>query len=80
LQVWARDDEGRFVRRHAGEAPAYSEVLSAYVVTSEEGRKLRIARDPNGAELWPTDGEAATANEARAFARVAELEAILAKK
>lgn len=77
LQIWSRDDEGRFVRRHAGEAPAYSEVLAAYVVTTDDGRRLRIAGAGDGSSTWLTDAEAAQAGEARALDRVAELEAML---
>lgn len=95
LQVWSRDDEGRFVRRHAGEAPGYSEFLRAHiVVTSDDGTRLRVANDPRGDELWPTEAEAAKAEasaskaetaaanerEARTIERIAELEALLAKK
>ena len=87
LQIWSRDDEGRFVRRHAGEAPAYSEFLRAHVVTTNGGTRLRVANDPDGTGLWPTNAEAAkaeteaaNAREARALERIAELEALLAKK
>jgi len=94
LQIWARDDQGMFVRRHAGEAPGYSEFLGAYVVTTSGGTRLRVASDPGGHNLWPSEAdsaradaeaakaeaEAARADAARALQRVAELEALLAKK
>lgn len=87
LQVWQRDDHGRFVRPYAGDGPAYSELLGAHLVVVGDPRALRIAGDPDGAQRWPTAEEATQlAMEAerdakeRALARVAELEARLAAK
>jgi len=70
IQVWRRDEHGDFVRRYAGDGPAYSEVLSAYFVAGGEPCMMRVADDETGARLWPTSDEAA-------LARIAELEAAL---
>lgn len=67
LQIWRRDDEGRFVRAYAGEGPAFSQALSAWAVVDSRSRKLRIADDASGSRAWPTAEEAA-------LTRVAELE------
>jgi hypothetical protein len=101
LQLWRRDDQGRFVRAYAGDGPAESQVLGAHLVVVDDGKKLRVADDADGAQLWPTATEAErtakeaerTAKEAErtakevertakeaALARVAELEAELAKR
>jgi hypothetical protein len=57
LQVWTRDDRGAFILSYAGEGPARSAVLDAYLIVVDEGQKLRIARDPAGTDLWPTAEE-----------------------
>ena len=94
LQVWDRDETGSFVRRYAGEGPVRSPLLDAYLVVVHEGRKLRIAEDREGTRFWTTAEEAEraakeaerTAKEAEraakeaALARIAELEAELAKR
>lgn len=59
LQLWRRDETGAFERTHFGEAPAYSQVLEAWLVA--EGRKLVIADDSAGRRRWPTLEEAAAA-------------------
>lgn len=94
LQVWDRDETGSFVRRYAGEGPVRSPLLDAYLVVVHEGRKLRIAEDREGTRFWTTAEEAEraakeaerAAKEAEraakeaALARIAELEAELAKR
>ena len=92
LQIWHRQPDGDFVRVYAGEGPARSPTLGAYLVPTDEGRKLRIADDANASRFWLTDaeteraakeaavvakGEERVAKEA-ALARVAELEASIA--
>jgi Uma2 family endonuclease len=80
LQVWRRRD-GVFVREHAGEGPAYSEVLGAWAVMLPvivgEGPaapwQLRIAANEDGSGLWSTPTEAAEA-------RIRDLEAQLAQR
>jgi Uma2 family endonuclease len=94
LQVWRRDDAGAFARVYAGEGPARSEVVSAYLVPVAEGRKLRIAADAAATDFWLTAEEAEraakeaerAAKEAEraakeaALARIAELEADLRRR
>jgi hypothetical protein len=80
LQLWRHDDTGRFVRVHAGEGPAYSETLGAFVAPFRDAGKLRIADDAGGARLWPTGEEAERAAKEEALARVAALEAALKAK
>jgi hypothetical protein len=79
LQVWRRQ-RGRFVRAYAGDGPARTEALDAWLVV--KGGLLRVADDREGTRLWPTLAEARAAAEHRAAAaeaRVRELEARLAK-
>jgi hypothetical protein len=87
VQIWCRDESGRFVRSYAGEGPAYSELLGAYILAVDEGRKLRIADDEGGTGLWLTGEEHARAAQEKervakedALARVAFLEAELEKR
>ena len=80
LQVWSRDAGGDFVRTHAGEAPARSSVLEAYIVVVDDGQKLRIANDREGKDLWLTAEERERAAKEAALARVRELEAELAAR
>jgi Uma2 family endonuclease len=57
VQVWRRDERrGRMRRVYAGEGPAFSEELGAWLVVTAEPR-LRIADDPEGRSLWLTDAE-----------------------
>ena len=85
LQVWRRsgDLSGALERVHAGVAPACSEELGAYLVVTENGRRLRLATDPGGQTLWPTAEESALlrmeeqrarAEEQRTRAEAAEAE------
>lgn len=87
LQVWQRLPRSGFRRVYAGDGPARSEELDAWLVLTEGGARLRLADDPEGATLWPTEAEAerarADAERARAEAAIAELErlrAALAKR
>ena len=78
LQVWRRDPRARFRRVYAGRGPARSEALGAWLVVTDQGRRLRLADDPEGTSLWPTDAEAEHAARADAEAEVARLKAELA--
>jgi len=78
LQIWERDESFALHRTYAGDGPARSGVLDAYVVVVESGQKLRIADDIDARSLWLTPLEAERAAKEAAFARVAELEAKLA--
>ena len=84
LQVWRRMDDGAPRRVFAGDAPAYSEELGAWLVVTHDGMRLRPADDEAGERLWLTSEEAererAQAERERADAlaeRVAVLEAQL---
>ena len=86
LQVWRRDKEGVFRRVYAGEGPARSEELGAWLVVTNARSRLRIAEDPQGTLLWPTEAEFERAAKEReraakeaAEAEVAMLRAELAR-
>jgi Uma2 family endonuclease len=82
LQLYRRDEDGAFVRVHAGSGPAESRELGAWLVVLVHGEgpsaRLRVARDAAGAELVPTEDEARRAEEearsqaARGLERVGE--------
>jgi Uma2 family endonuclease len=57
LQVWRRDADRRFVRTYAGPGPARSEALGAWLVITDDGRRLRLADDAGGLAKWPTPAE-----------------------
>ncbi|MBX3186856.1 MAG: Uma2 family endonuclease [Labilithrix sp.] len=57
LQIWHRGDDGVLVRGYAGEGPARSTVLGAFLVVTAEGRKLRIADDEAATRFWLTAEE-----------------------
>ncbi|HEU4539183.1 MAG TPA: hypothetical protein VFS00_33915, partial [Polyangiaceae bacterium] len=78
LQVWARDGRGRLVRQYAGEGPARSPYLGAWLVVVEGGQRLRLADDPAGRRLWPTAEEAERA--AKEAERAAKERALAAKE
>jgi Uma2 family endonuclease len=77
LQVWRRAADGAFERMFAGDGPAFSPYLGAWLFAVDEGRKLRIANDRDGTSWWLTGEEAERAAKEAALARVAELEAKL---
>jgi Uma2 family endonuclease len=88
LQIWRREADGSFERVYAGDGPARSEYLGAWLIASDDRRLLRLADDAVGSRSWPTPDEAAVeaeraAREAEraakeaALARIAELEAAL---
>lgn len=78
LQIWrrAQGHKGRMERIHAGEAPAFSPELGAWLHVTEKGTRLRIADDEEGSLLWPTGAEfhRARADGARARAEAANAE------
>ncbi|MCA9588342.1 MAG: Uma2 family endonuclease [Myxococcales bacterium] len=80
IQVWTRDELGDLVRVYAGNGPARSDVLGAYLVATDDGRVLRIADDAAGTRMWRTAEEAEREEKETALARVAELEAQLARR
>jgi len=68
LQVWRRTDDDSFERVHAGDGPARSEALDAYLLVVDEGRQLRLANDPGGEHLWLTPEERERAGKENALA------------
>lgn len=65
LQVWRRASDGGFERVYAGPGPARSARLDAWIVVTDEGRRVRVADDPDARALWPTLEEKARAETAR---------------
>jgi Uma2 family endonuclease len=80
VQVWSRQREGDFVRVYAGEGPARSPFLGAWLVVIDEGLKLRIAEDEQATRFWLTAEESERSAKDAALARIAELETELAKR
>lgn len=80
LQVWRRDESGAFMRVYAGDGPSYCTALAGHLVVSEDGLRLRFADDGAGERLWLTAEEEARATADAARARIAELEAELARR
>jgi Uma2 family endonuclease len=73
IQVWQRDADDRLVRTYAGDGPARSTLLGAYLVVVSDGVSLRIAEDADGTLFWLTSEEAErTAKEAERTAKEAE--------
>ncbi len=72
LQIWRRRDaeEGVDMERvYAGDAPAFSPALQAWLVTTGNGECLRIADDEQGTRLWLTEAEAELAARKAAEAK-----------
>lgn len=86
IQVWRREND-QFLRVSAGPGPYLSPLLGAWLFAVNEGTRLRIADDHAGTRWWPTREEAeraakeaALAEKDAALARIAQLEAELAKR
>ena len=77
LQVWRREARRGFRRVYAGDGPARSEELGAWLVVTDGGERLRIADHEDGAGLWLTGEEEARTREEEA--RAAELSERAAK-
>ncbi len=76
LQIWRRLASGDHVEMeqvHAGNTPAYSTVLDAWVVTTDGGMRLRISDDADRTKMWPTHAEAAESRVAEAEAEIQRL-------
>lgn len=69
LQIWRRDAGGGLRRTYAGEGPAFSEELGAWLVVQEGGMRLRIADDARATHVWPTAAERERAEKERERAR-----------
>ncbi len=68
LQVWRRKPRGTWARVYAGDGPARTEELDAWLVVTDDGMRLRIADDAEGTHLWPTEAEAERAAKESALA------------
>lgn len=68
LQIFRRSADGQFMRVYAGDGPALAIELGAWLIEcdSDGGRRLRLARDPAGAQWVPTLAEVAERERARA--------------
>jgi len=73
LQVWRRMEDGALRRVFAGDAPAYSDELGAWLVVTHDGMRLRLADDEAGERLWLT-GEEAAREQARVDRERAQVE------
>jgi len=60
IQIWRRDADG-FSRIHAGEGPAWSPAVGAWLFAVDEGRQMRLAADEAGTDWWMTGEEASRA-------------------
>jgi hypothetical protein len=72
LQLWRRASDGGFERVHAGDSPARSEVLGAFLLPDRNSRRLRIAERADGGEPWLTREEMALKREQEASKREQE--------
>jgi hypothetical protein len=85
LQVFRRDRDGAFVCVHRGPGPARAETIDSWLcarATKDPTQLLRIARDPAGTDIVPTEGEDRLAERQRADAerqRADELAAEVAR-
>ncbi len=70
LQVWQQQPGGTLKRTHAGNGPAWSEEMQAWLVLTDGATRLRLSDDRWGQLLWPTEAEA-KAREVEAKAREA---------
>jgi len=57
LHVWCRDGD-EFARVYAGDGPARSDAVGAWLHTVDGGRRVRIADDEQGTSWWLTPSEA----------------------
>jgi Uma2 family endonuclease len=80
LQVWHRAADGGFERVHAGQGPARSQVLDAWWIVDPSRKLLFLADDEAGTRPWPTEEDAERQRAEASLARIAELEAELARR
>ena len=81
LQVWRRGTRGGFRRVYAGEGPARSEELNAWLIVTDGGMRLRIADNADGGGLWLTGEEAERAvRQAEHVAKEAERARVIAER
>jgi len=73
LQLYRRTPRGQFLRAYAGSGPVESEALGAWIVVTNGGKHVRLARGADGTELVRTAEE--QLGEVREQAASAEAEA-----
>lgn len=77
IQVWRRDSDGELWRAYAGNGPAWSNALGAWVHAVLGGHMLRIANDKAGTSWWLTREEEERIEKERAQRRADRLAAKL---
>ena len=65
---------------YAGDGPARSEELGAWLVVTDDGLRLRLAEREDGGGLWLTGEESERAAKESAMAEIERLRAELAKR
>ncbi len=80
IQVWSRGPRGEFRRAYAGDGPARSAELDAWLRASDDGMHLRVCDDPAGARTWLTEAEEAMAAAAQRDAVAAQRDAVAAQR
>jgi hypothetical protein len=66
LQLWERSRNGRFRRTFAGDGPAWSEVMQAWLIPAGDGVHLLLSDDEAGEKVWPTEAEYGARQKRRA--------------
>jgi hypothetical protein len=72
LQLWSRATDGGFERVYAGDGPARSDVLGAFLLPDGPSRRLRVAGRADGSDPWLTREEQAMKREQEASKREQE--------
>lgn len=84
IQVWRRLDDASFAQVHAGEGPAWSAFLQAWLhaARAPAGGAFDLSTDPAGAERWltPEEAERAAKEAARREAARAQRKAAAAQR
>jgi Uma2 family endonuclease len=78
LQLYRREDDGRFVRVAGGAGPVQVSTIDAWIFIeqlSPHQRRLRVSRSASPADAVPTEGQAVELERARAEAERARAEA-----
>lgn len=57
LQIWQRQVDGSLLRTHAGNGPAWSEQLQAWLHADGDGTRLRLSDDRAGRKPWLSEAE-----------------------
>lgn len=78
VQVWRRDENG-FRRIYEGDGPVYSPAVNAYLVATDDGRRFRLASNPELTDFWRTREEEANVRLDEANAKIERLKAEVAK-